>query len=226
MIKHILFDLDGTLVNSFVDIVRSSAYAFKKMGIYTTWAEVFQICKEQIDLQQCFRQISGDTSVEGFNSFIELYKEGYASEESTSTLFPGVSSGLQMLREKYPSIPLSVGTLRDTSITKELLTELDINLYFNCVIGCGREIPPKPAPDIVHRICEESGVDPQDTISIGDTLFDIEMGHRAECNKVWSVTYGLAPRAKIEAHDTKPDAMFDTFRDVCLALDTELEGQR
>lgn len=105
----------------------------------------------------------------------------------TVSLFPSVADTLKMLRQK--NVKLTIASNKGKDALKTLLNHFGINKLFSFVVGEQDVINKKPAPDMAKLIIKRLNCSPLNTMIVGDTTFDIEMGKSAGC-LTCAVAYG------------------------------------
>jgi phosphoglycolate phosphatase len=181
--KGIIFDLDGTLVDSFPAIHQSLARAMEGMGV-SPW-----------DLEQTTRTVGRgvehlvETAVgrEKKDGALKLFKADYRATCLEKTfLFPGVSETLHTLTQS--GHVLSVATNKPLAFTHPILEHLEIHDFFACVMGPERVEHPKPHPDMIRAIRNELRLAPDECLYVGDMPLDAETASRAGVNCVLVAT--------------------------------------
>ena len=104
-------------------------------------------------------------------------------------LFPGVRETLETLAAR--GIPMAIASSRGQHSLTMLVKMLGIDRFIPAdrCFGLQTVARPKPAPDLVYVILGKLGVKPEETLVVGDTVYDIEMGRNAGCHTC-AVTYG------------------------------------
>lgn len=197
-IKHISFDLDGTLVDSSRTIYKTTLKALNVLNIKTVIKE-----KEFNKLIGAhFINIFNDLKivVKDVNQFIDIYKGFYFDFIDESEFYPGVTDILQYLKEK--NIYISLLTTKNQDQAEKIIEYFNLQKYFNFIMGRRKEVGYKPSPEPLLFICKELNVKPEDTMIVGDTELDILCGKNANA-LTCSVTYGYRTKESLEEY--KPD---------------------
>ena len=177
--KNILFDLDGTLIDSAPGIESSFYIAYLK--VYNT------ACPKNITtfigppIDQVLTTVNGETNLEIINRFVDAFKQHYDNEGYKNTkLYDDVESVLEVLLKN--KLNVFIATNKRVKPTKLILEYLSIGKYFN-EIYCPdmEEFKFKNKTELVAHILKNNPLELSETIMIGDTIHD---GLAAEENKL------------------------------------------
>jgi phosphoglycolate phosphatase len=210
--KLIIFDCDGTLVDSLDGIVRSAQLALSEMGYKRILAhsEVAQVVG--LSLAQAFQQILPDAGSGEVEQGVALYKAHYKrladGGELTTPIYPGVRETLGQLQNA--GFILAVATGKSLKGLQRNLQELDLNSFFSC-LRTADHAPSKPNPQMLLQVLEETGFAPEEALMIGDTDFDMNMGRAARI-KTCAVTFGCHSREQLAL--SQPDYWLDDMADL------------
>jgi len=211
----ILFDLDGTLVDSAADIRHALAEAFGALGM-----DLGERLGELVDgssLEGIFEREVPDGSAERLARFVAVYRASYARDLTGRTrLYPGVRDLLERLASDHAKTPLAVATSKPSTTARAILDALGVGHRFAVVRGTGgTDVPEKPAPDLLLAVAREAGGDPARSVMIGDTPRDVHAGRRAGMRTI-AVTWGMATRAELVA--AEPHHIIERVEDLLGAL--------
>jgi len=212
MIKHICFDLDGTLVDSKITILESTKAALDKLKIpHDISEDIFSnmIGKHFVDI---FVELKMDTV--DFEQFIPIYKALYFDFIDSSYLYPHVPETLKYLNEK--KIKVSLLTTKVQEQADKIIDHFGLRSSFNYVMGRRNGFEHKPSPEPLLFICNELEVKPGETLIVGDTELDIQCGKNAAA-KTCGVIYGYRNREQIEKE--KPDFIISGLSELIKDLD-------
>lgn len=209
MIKLIIYDLDGTLIDSSKDISNSLNWALKELG----FSEVSELLiRSHVGsgilplIQNVLKEASPDHQIpqDGIlERAISLYRSYYSDHLLDETkLYPGVKTVLDFFKEKKQAVI----TNKSIEFPRRILKGLGIDHYFFEVIGEDQKLPKKPAPDSVLKLLRFTKTNRNEAILIGDSMIDIQTAKNAKI-KVIAVTYGFDSKAQIEA--CQPDWMIN-----------------
>lgn len=208
MLKNIIFDLDGTLVDSKRDIAGAQLWVLHQLGVNTHKEEdLYPLIGKP--LAETFAKLLPPNLHSRIAEAAELYKTYYPPRAlETTTLFPGVQETLEALHTK--GIRLATATTKLTPGTRRVLTHFGIAGYFVQIQGSD-DIPFKPDPAIIHKILTDQSWDRAETLMVGDTDNDIEAGNRAGI-RTCGVTYGSLSKEQMQK--LNPDFMIDSLTEV------------
>jgi HAD superfamily hydrolase (TIGR01509 family) len=212
MIKNIIFDLDGTLVDSKRDIAGAQLWVLHQLGVDTYKVEdLYPLIGKP--LAETFSRLLPPILHGRIAEAADLYKTYYPPRAlETTTLFPGVRETLETLLAK--GITLATATTKLTPGTRRVLTHFGIADCFVQIQGSD-DIPFKPDPTIIFKILSDQAWDPAETLMVGDTDNDIEAGKRAGI-RTCGVTYGLLSKEMIQKHN--PDFVIDSLPELLSLL--------
>lgn len=124
------------------------------------------------------------------------------------TLFAGVADTLRHLRARGSR--LTVASSRGRTSLRALLSHLDIAELFDVVVGEEDVVRKKPEPEAVLHILRTTGATADETLVVGDTVYDLEMGRSAGC-ATCGVTYGSHPTAQLAPLVSHPSYLIGRF---------------
>jgi len=206
MPKAILFDFDGTLANTAPGIVLTMQKTFQEMCLpIPTDEEVRHTIG--LPLKKCVQtlgQLSDKEAEEGTAIYRKLFP---VYEIEHISIFPDVSETLSLLFSQ--GIRMAICTSRNKFSLDSILQRYALENYFETILTADtHQLNPKPAPDMALVLMERLQVNASQTLVVGDTTFDIEMGNRAHCTTV-AVTYGNHSRQQLLS--ANPTHIIDRF---------------
>ena len=204
-IKLIIFDLDGTLVETVQDITNALNYALISHGIKKlTVKETTELVGEGITrlVEKVLPAGKEHLKDDVMKKFLEYYSE-HLIENSKE--YPHVRETLEKLNHFKKAV---ISNKRET-FSKRLLEELDLEKYFNLIIGSDTAGERKPSPVPVLYVISKLSVRPEESIVMGDSYYDIEAGKMAGTRTV-AVTYGYQPKELLK----KADYLIDDLREL------------
>ncbi|MBY5977224.1 HAD-IA family hydrolase [Phaeobacter italicus] len=198
-LRLILFDVDGTLADSQGAITSAMAAAFAGAGLPTpSRAEILSIVG--LSLPLAMAELAGEQPADVQAVLVEGYKSAYKSARLAagaghSPLYPGAAEVLAELNA-VPEYLLGVATGKSQRGLDALIEAHELRCFVTR--QCADHHPSKPHPSMVLRAMAETGVRPEDTVMIGDTSFDIDMGRAAGVRTI-AVDWGFHPAERLGA---------------------------
>jgi len=188
----VIFDLDGTLLDSKKTILRCLNAALREFG-YETFGDDDLYSLIGMDLGQILELKGGNRPDlrERYTSIqLSTFKEDMFK-------YPGVDKLLSSVRDS--GYKMGVATMRRTRISNEVMAGFDILKYFDLVLGADSVSEAKPSA--VHSLaaCERLGCEPSASILVGDSKFDMLSGKSAGCFTI-GVTWGMGTVEDLKKH--------------------------
>jgi len=188
----ILFDLDGTLIDSTEAIVESFFVAFDKNGIQKpTPKEIISLIGHPLD----FMFLHLGIKKEQINTILADYKVHYRAVSKPKTKLLENAKEAIILASKFAK--LGVVTTKTGEYSKELLSYFGVLDYFEIVIGREDVINPKPHPEPILKAIHEMNAIKDYSVMIGDTCLDVISAKDAEIHSI-AVTTGYATKQELE----------------------------
>lgn len=204
----LIFDFDGTLADTQRGILATAQEVLRRMGRGPA-DEKALAATIGLPLIENFTRGAG-LSEEEAGRAVEIYRDIFESVAiPTITPFPGVEETLAALFSR--GVPMAVASSRGQRSLEILMqhTGLDRYIPLTHVFGLETAARPKPAPDMVYVILGKLGAKPEETLVIGDTTFDIEMGKAAGCYTC-GVTWGNQSASQLAG--ASPNYLLDDLR--------------
>ena len=187
-IEAVIFDLDGTLIDTAGEIATALDRTFTELGHALLPAnEVRDLIGRGVPslVERALAKVGGQGNLA---HAVERFEAHYAQTVGTAaTLFPGVRSGVEMLQSA--GYAMSVVTNKPRYFTEQLLEGLGIGAFFTAIVAGDDGIRRKPHGDMLVAACERMGSVPDHTLMLGDSDNDIIAARAAGC-PVWCVPYG------------------------------------
>ncbi len=187
--KTLIFDLDGTLVDSSPDIIASFQETLKAQGhSEPPYAEVKRLIGRPLrEMYACYAE------EEQLDSLIAAYREHYPKHfVDNSSLYPNVLELLEAL--KMRGFACVVATTKASMMAKPFCDALGLSPFLNHVQGTD-DFPAKPAPDVIFKALE--AIKGEGIWMVGDTTHDIEAGRAAGLD-TYAVTWGTHDAATLQ----------------------------
>jgi phosphoglycolate phosphatase len=194
-IRLVVFDWDGTLMDSEAQILSCLHGSIAELGVAPMSDETVRNViglglREAIDMLVPGRD-------DGFRmDFVQAYRRRWYSHAGSS-LFSGAREVLELLKEQKFLLAIATGKARH-GLTR-VLEQTGLTGYFDAT-RCADETLSKPHPQMLLELMQETGVQAQQTLMVGDTEYDMEMATRAGAGKV-AVRSGVHSAERLQRHD-------------------------
>lgn len=191
----ILFDLDGTLIDSAKGVIRSVQYMQEKMGI-PQWA--YEDLKFVVGppLIKTFTEDFG-LERETAEQAIAVFRERYVPIGMfESSVYPGVEEMLRTLKANGKR--LCVATSKKEAFAKQILEHFGIARYFDMIGGDAREIGRDTKAKVISYVLETMQAGKEDVVMVGDRKFDVEGAHAVGIPCI-AIEYGYGDRTEFTA---------------------------
>lgn len=168
--KIVIFDMDGTILNTLLDLQNSCNYALKKHGFpERTYDEVRMFVGNGIP-KLISRALPAGIDEETHKAVLKTFMEYYEVHCADSTCaYEGINELLSILKENGIALAVNTNKAQDAAV---ILADKYFNNYFDYVIGAVNEREKKPAPDGVEFVLEKTGFNKEDAVYIGDSDVD------------------------------------------------------
>lgn len=209
-IECVIFDLDGTLLDSRECGIKATKAAFTEMGLKVP-SEVVIEHYMGIPIEESFFKMSEQPlDQETATELIRVFRTYYQTyEESTLNVFPEIPHVLEILMKR--KVPCFVVSSKKTAVVKRNLAAQNLVAFFEEIIGSDAVSHYKPHPEGINKVVTQYQFDPTRTIMVGDAIFDIQMGKAAGVKTI-AVTWGSHDAKKLSAD--KPDALAEAPQDI------------
>jgi phosphoglycolate phosphatase len=216
-LRLVIFDVDGTLVDSQGDIVAAMTVAFAAVDQpMPDRATVLGIVGLSLDV--LFPVLAPQLDAAGHHRMAEAYKAAYmdlraqAGVAQSSPLYPGALETLQALHAQ-PDVVLGVATGKSKRGLDKLIEGHGLHGLF-VTQQVADFHPSKPHPSMILQAMADAGVSPAETLMVGDTSFDMEMARSAGARGI-GVNWGYHTRDKLH----QATLIVDDFAALPAALD-------
>jgi len=207
----VIFDLDGTLVDSAGEIVAALNRALEELGLQPLEAARIQALigrGVRSLVERALGEVEGGALIQ-VDRAVERFEAHYAQTVGTDArLFPGVLPGLRRFAEA--GLAMSVVTNKPRFFTEMLLERLEVKPFLRGVIAGDDGVPRKPAGDMLVAACGKMGTTPSRSLMLGDSDNDVLAARAAGC-PVWCVPYGYNEGRGPET--LKCDRLVDTIEE-------------
>lgn len=217
-LRLVIFDVDGTLVDSQRAIVAAMTAAFEALGLSVP-EQNDTLSIVGLSLDHAIARLAPEQAVETQGRLVNGYKEAYhahrlakgAAEESP--LYPGARELIGQLSERADLL-LGIATGKSQRGLTALLEAHDLTQVFVTKQNADFH-PSKPHPSMITTAMAEAGVEPAYTVMIGDTSYDMEMARAAKVPGI-GVSWGYHAVSQLQL----ADRVIDAFDDLPGALDS------
>ncbi len=223
MKQGIVFDLDGTLVDSLPGIAEGVNRALELLGRPRRAVEDIRSMIGRGARNLCAQALgypdADHAPPEELEPMHEHFRHCYAHcwRGRFTRPYPGITEVLSTLARR--GVKMAVLSNKPHEITEPMVRELFTNIPFNPILGHTGEFPRKPAPDALLHIAELWEVPLQQVILVGDSLYDVGTAQNAGCRFV-AVAWGYARQNELCAASPLPPAK-DADELLSLLLDNE-----
>ena len=211
MKKLVIFDLDGTLLDTIADLATATNRALVHFGYPAHPTESYRYFVGN-GINKLFERALPEEERTQENilnirsEFLPYYNEHNAD---LSCPYPGIVELLNTLQDK--GIQLGVASNKYQSATEKLVKHYFPNIAFIEVLGQREGVQTKPHPSILTDIMQKAGASPEETLYVGDSDVDMQTGMNAGVDAV-GVTWGFRPRKELE--DMSPRGVIDQAEDL------------
>lgn len=216
--RAIVFDLDGTLIDSRKDIAQSCNYVLQQAGRPPLAEETIAGFVGDGARALLERAFGVTTPEEEIDQYLAVFLDYYTSNPVVHTTF---MPGAKELLEALDGRPLGLCTNKPRASTDAVLAGLDLTRTFGSVVAGDDTEEKKPHPAPLFKIAKDLGMDPERMIMVGDGPQDIGAGKAVGCITV-GIRGGLLPLERLM--ESNPDHLLDTLSDFLPWLD-ELETE-
>lgn len=222
-IRLLIFDLDGTLVDSKTDLALSVNATLRHLGRPPLEDETIYSYvgrgAEALIARAVGDGVTSDEMKRGLRYFINYY---WQHKLDNTTLYPGVRESLERLTNGHAGSRRIMAVLTNKPVypSQGIIEGLGLGHLFRYVYGGNSFSQKKPDPVGIHALLRDTGAAPREAMIVGDSDVDIETGMRAG---VWTcgVTYGFGT---LQMEANPPDLVVESLRELADALDGGLAG--
>jgi phosphoglycolate phosphatase len=208
-IRLVIFDLDGTLIDSRLDLVHSVNAALRHIGRPALPDDVIASYVGDgapILIQRALGgEVVDDALVrQGLQFFLSYYREHKLDH---TTVYAGVKEALSAIQRGSNGVPRKMAVLSNKPVnpSRAIVEALGLGPFFTQIYGGNSFATKKPDPEGARKLLEEIGVRPEEAAIVGDSHVDVETGQNAG---LWTVggSYGFAPHT---LEENPPDVLVD-----------------
>ena len=198
MKKLVIFDLDGTLLDTVADLAAATNHALATLGFPIHPVDAYHQFVGR-GILNLFRNALPERckSEENVTRMRDLFVPYYNAHNTDATCpYPGIVSLLSELH--HSGIALAVASNKYQTATEKLVKHFFPTIPFAVVLGQREGFPLKPDPAIVGLIAGQTGAEPDDVLYVGDSGVDMQTARNAGVESV-GVTWGFRPVAELTA---------------------------
>lgn len=203
----VIFDLDGTLLDTVADLAAAVNYSLETLGFPThVTSRYYDFVGHGIyHLFRCALPADARTeeNVMAVKSLFVPYYDQHNTDHTEP--YPGIAELLEQLQAK--GFGIAIASNKYEAATIGLMKDYFSHIRFSSIHGQREGVPVKPDPTIVHDICKESSTPAENCIYVGDSDVDIQTARNAGVPAI-AVSWGFRPRTELES--LNPDAIADT----------------
>jgi phosphoglycolate phosphatase len=206
-VRLVVFDLDGTLVDSSADLAGAVKEALEKVAPEAPLLSLSEVRAlvgngARVLITRSLGRAGIDRNVDDVVPvFLDCYRRRLLDQ---TRLYPGVSEALDALAAPA----LAVLTNKPGDMSREILEGLGVARRFDRICGAGDVPGRKPDPGGLLQLMRDAFVSPDETLMVGDSAIDVQTGHAAGTGTV-GVTYGFDPQSLLA---DPPDFSIDDLR--------------
>ena len=208
----LLFDLDGTLIDSGDDLAAAVNHVLHQDGLSAVSREqVLQMLGDgaSVLVGRAYAHHGREKPADALERFRAHYR---AHCLDATRPYPGVE---ELLRRLAPERAVAVATNKPVAFARRIVEGLGLTPLVDEIVGPEDADAPKPSPGMLLAALERLGRDPEQAVMIGDSPTDVEAGHRAGTATV-AVLWGYRGRAQLEA--SRPGRVAATIDELAVAL--------
>lgn len=199
----VVFDWDGTLMDSAAAIVRAITAAACDLGLEAP-PEARARHVIGLGLVDALRHAVPELAEADYPKMVERYRFHYLARDHELVLFPGVFEMIGQLADA--GVVLAVATGKSRLGLDRALAQSGLGRFFHGT-RCADECFSKPHPEMLEQLMDELGVEPCHTLMVGDTTHDLQMARNAGVDAL-AVSFGAHPRSVLE--EAQPHALVET----------------
>ncbi len=207
--RLVIFDWDGTLMDSAEKIVRCFVAAAREVNLPIPTEPAIRAIIG-LGLHEAVAVLFPGASQGVRDDIVERYREHFSHLDNTEMkLFPGVKEGLEELFRWGHQLAVATGKARRG--LRRVLEDTETAGLF-AATRCVDEARSKPDPQMILDLLAATSIPPHEALMVGDTTYDLEMACRARVDAL-AVSYGVHDREALLRH--APRACLDSFGEVC-----------
>lgn len=196
MKQLVIFDLDGTLLNTIADLGTATNYALKKNGYNEHPLSSYNYMVGN-GVRKLMERAAPDASTEQIDQLLLDFREYYDGHCTDQTQpYPGIPELLRSLRAE--GVKIAVASNKYQAAVDKIITHYFPDIEFAVMRGERVDFPKKPDPSIVFAILSEVPTPKAQVLMVGDSAVDMETARRA-CVESVGVTWGFRPVSELRS---------------------------
>ncbi len=198
--KAVIFDMDGTILNTLEDLKNATNYSLKKFGMPERSFEEVRMFVGNGIRKLVERAVPAGTSAEKIDEVLDAFLKYYEAHSADNTSsYPGIYELVENL--KKAGIKTAVSTNKADEPAQELGKEY-FNGIFDLIVGQREGLRTKPAPDSVNEILRILNIQKQDAVYVGDSDVDVQTAKNSGLDFI-GVSWGFRGREFLEKNGAK-----------------------
>lgn len=211
MKKLVIFDLDGTLLNTIADLAAATNYALTQFGYPTHPTDAYRFfvgngINKLFERALPEQERTPENVIRIRSKFVPYYNIHNAD---LSRPYPGIEELLNLLQQHH--LQLAVASNKYQEATAKLIGQYFPAIHFTAVFGQRDNVPTKPDPQVVNEIIQMAGVSKEEVVYIGDSGVDMQTGCNAGVATI-GACWGFRPKSELE--EFHPDLLAEKPEDI------------
>lgn len=199
MIKLVIFDLDGTLINTIADLAEASNYALSKQGLsghdVQEYTRMVGHGVKNMLISALEKSLGSNASEQQVQQALNDFTPYYVEHIDVHTRpYPGMVELLNALNSR--GVKLAVASNKFQAGAEKLIAEFFPEVDFVAVLGNKEGLPLKPSAEVVNLILAKAGVAKGDCLYVGDSATDVKTAQNAGVQCA-GVTWGFRPESDL-----------------------------
>ncbi|MDE6682173.1 MAG: HAD family hydrolase [Muribaculaceae bacterium] len=190
----VIFDLDGTILNTIADLGNACNYALRMMGFSEHALSTYNYMVGN-GVRKLIQRAEPDADEETVDKLLSIFREYYDQHCTDETVpYPGIPELLKELTERH--IAIGVTSNKYEAAVEKIVRHYFPDIPFVALLGQTDERPTKPDPSIVFALLNEFPTPKREILYVGDSAVDMETARRA-CVESVGVTWGFRPVSEL-----------------------------
>lgn len=216
-IQGIIFDLDGTLIDSYQAIYLSFRHVYESMGLRPLSYE--EVKREiGLGLSRTFGDLLGEEKVaEALRAFDEKYQQVM---DHHTFLLPDARQVLEELHRL--GVKMAIATNKIGRYSRRIIKNFGLDGIFSAILGDEDVTRNKPHPEMIFRAIEKMAILKEEAVMVGDSLVDLETARNAGI-AAFAIPTGVTPREDLEK--ARPTRMLSRLADLLPIVRSSIPGR-